>query len=251
MNQFRKNRGNVASRFCAGCHDPALVSSGRIDQAIDRRTREAQAGIVCLACHSITEHPRTGNGGFTAVLAPWPTRGEGHKSRLRPATMATADFCGTCHRVGLTHEVTGDRWLRGQDELYAWTASSIAGNGASAIHRAPQAQRCQDCHMPYEAATRDEAAAKPGPDGVLRIRSHCFLGANTALPHLRGDDETEARTVAFLKDRVAMSLQLADPNTLDVVLRSRGVGHRFPGGTMDSNEVWLEVRALDRSGKVA
>ena len=251
VERFRKERGFVGSRFCAGCHDPALVASGRIDAPIERRTREAQAGIVCLTCHSIADHPpRTGNGAFVARLDPWPTKGEGHKARLRPAVMATADFCASCHRVGLLPEVTSARWLRGQDDFFPWLSSSIAGHGAGAIHRAPQSQRCQDCHMPLEAATLGDAAAKAGSDGVKQVRSHRFLGANAALPHLRGDREQEARTAAFLRDRVSLDLQLAEGGELDVILRSRGIGHRFPGGTMDSNEVWIEVRALDDAGRV-
>ena len=249
---FRKERGFVASRFCAGCHDPALVSSGRIDGPIDRRTREAQAGIVCLTCHSIADHPpRTGNGQFVAKLMPWSTKGPEHKARLRPTVMGTADFCGTCHRVGLTEDVTHGRWLRGQDDLYPFLGSSIAGNGAAAVHRAPQQQQnCQGCHMQPEVAMLGDAAAKPGTDGVLRIASHRFLGANTALPHLRGDRQQQARTEAFLRDRVSIDLQLAEGGELDVILRSKGVGHRFPSGTMDSNEVWIEVRALDDKGAV-
>jgi tetratricopeptide (TPR) repeat protein len=250
VEQFRRERGAVASRFCGGCHDPALVSSGRIDGPIDRRTREAQAGIVCLVCHSIADHPpRDGNGHFLARLDPWPVRGPGHGARLRPATLATVDLCGSCHRVGLTPEITQGRWLRGQDELYPWLLSSVSGHGAPAVHRATQTQRCQDCHMPLEPAPLGDAAAHLGADGVRRIRSHRFLGANMALAHLRGDAATEARVAAFLRDRVELDLQLVK-DAVDVVLRSRGVGHRFPGGTMDSNEVWIALRAFDKDGRL-
>lgn len=103
--------------------------------------------------------------------------------------------------------------------------------------------------MPMEAATQGDAAAHLGSDGTKRIRSHRFVGANTALAHLRGDDEQEARTVALLQSSVTLSLvQPEGPRLVDVLLRSRGVGHRFPGGTMDSNEAWVDVRAYDRDG---
>ena len=39
--------------------------------------------------------------------------------------------------------------------------------------------------MPLEPAVLGDAAARPGPDGVPRIRSHRFLGGNTALAALR------------------------------------------------------------------
>jgi tetratricopeptide (TPR) repeat protein len=37
---------------------------------------------------------------------------------------------------------------------------------------------------------------------------------------------------------------------LHVLVRNLGVGHTFPGGTIDSNEVWLEVIARDGAGRI-
>src|SRR3954469_15098906 len=99
--------------------------------------------------------------------------------------------------------------------------------------------------MPLEPATEGDKAAKNG-----MIRSHRFLGANTALPHLRGDAEQEAATTAFLADKASVGLAWRAPDRVDVVLRARGVGPRLPGGTMDSNEVWLELTAFDGAGQV-
>src|SRR5439155_24756236 len=119
-----------------------------------------------------------------------------------------------------------------------------SGHGAGALWRPASTNRCQDCHMPLEPTVLGDAAARPGPDGVRRVRSHRFLGANAALPHLRGDEEQERRTAEFLRGKVNLDLAWAARGDgapgplLDVVLRARGIGHRFPGGTMDSNEVW-------------
>ena len=101
--------------------------------------------------------------------------------------------------------------------------------------------------MPLEPVRLGDAGAKNG-----MIRSHRFLGANTALPALRGDAETagaHARSSCAGSGH-ARSGRAAPDGAVDVVMRSRGVGHRFPGGTIDSNEVWLEVEALDASGRV-
>ena len=38
---------------------------------------------------------------------------------------------------------------------------------------------------------------------------------------------------------------------VDVVVRTLGVGHFFPGGTVDAFDCWLELKATDDSGKVA
>ena len=38
--------------------------------------------------------------------------------------------------------------------------------------------------------------------------------------------------------------------TFDVVVRNKGVGHTFPGGTNDSNEGWLEVSVVSDDDEV-
>src|SRR5205823_444210 len=116
-----------------------------------------------------------------------------HRARLRPALLGQAALCQSCHKVALTETVTADRWLRGQDDYDPWLASAAAGHGAGAIPRPERRARCQDCHMPLEPARLGDAAAKNG-----LVRSHRFVGANTALPWLRGDAEALARTTQFL-----------------------------------------------------
>jgi tetratricopeptide (TPR) repeat protein len=37
---------------------------------------------------------------------------------------------------------------------------------------------------------------------------------------------------------------------VDLVVRTRGVGHFFPGGTVDAFDVWTEIQAVDADGKV-
>ena len=37
---------------------------------------------------------------------------------------------------------------------------------------------------------------------------------------------------------------------VDVVVRTRKIGHFFPGGTVDAFDIWLELQATDATGKV-
>jgi Flp pilus assembly protein TadD len=37
---------------------------------------------------------------------------------------------------------------------------------------------------------------------------------------------------------------------MDVVARTRGVGHFFPGGTVDAFDVWLELKGIDARGRI-
>ncbi len=224
---------------------------------------------------------RLGNGAYDVVAGPVPPpRSQGpavgnepseHSRRLRPSHLAQPSFCAACHKVGLGPHITQASWLRGQDDYGAWLASMAAGNGVGAVYRPEtvQVKRCQDCHMPLE----------PLRSGKL-ARSHRFLAANTALPALRGDLDMQDRERRFLQGAVSLdiavwpaeptptepsseaakspdSAPVFDPHVVvggsgrlrfDVVLRNRRVGHRFPGGTNDSNDVWVEV-SLGRPGQ--
>lgn len=124
--------------------------------------------------------------------------------------------------------------------------------------------------MPPEPAIRGDVSAKKG-----MVRSHRFLAVNTALPALRGDQETIDLIERFLQDEkmrvdlfalrrlgadgeereLVTALDLARPLLvpgelveLHVVVRNKGVGHTFPGGTNDSNEGWLELE-VEQPGK--
>jgi formate-dependent nitrite reductase cytochrome c552 subunit len=49
--------GTKPSKWCGGCHDPAVLFSGLMDtpirQIVDRP--EAHAGLGCMMCHSIVQ----------------------------------------------------------------------------------------------------------------------------------------------------------------------------------------------------
>jgi hypothetical protein len=64
--------GVQSSRWCAGCHDPALLFSGKFDTPIRQilDTPEAQAGLGCVACHSIASvHSTMGQGDYTLGIS--------------------------------------------------------------------------------------------------------------------------------------------------------------------------------------
>jgi tetratricopeptide (TPR) repeat protein len=212
------NAGIVKSRFCAGCHDPALLLTGLLDRPVDRSTPEAQAGLTCMACHAMERlHGVTGNGNYTVADgagdpylfvdaepgslgellhdAALRARPAAHKASLLKPFFETGEYCATCHKVALDRPVNDYRWLRGQDEYDSWHDSGVSHNAARTFYLPDQARVCQDCHMPPEPAPLGDLAARDGT-----VRSHRFLAANTALPFLRGDSAALRRAEAFLRD---------------------------------------------------
>jgi tetratricopeptide (TPR) repeat protein len=119
--------------------------------------------------------------------------------------------------------------------------------------------------MPLQPDPNDPAADENG-----KVRSHLFAAANTALPYLRGDLDMIDRQRLFLQQALRVDVTgvvlpaekegdarrlfapawrktpAVKPGELveaHVVVRNFGVGHRFPGGTIDSNEAWVEFQA--------
>lgn len=296
----------VKSRFCGGCHDPAVMLTGAMDGPVRRETVAAQAGLTCMACHAVDRiHGVTGNGNYNLnggagdpyLFADAPAgtlraflhdaavraRPATHKALLARPVFSTSEYCATCHKVSLPEAVNGYRWLRGQNVYDPWHDSGVSRNAARTFYLPEFSRECQDCHMPPEPATLGDLAARDGT-----VRSHRFLAANTALPHLRGDTATVRRIEDYLGDgklrvdvfglrgagvsggergasrggageeeTLVMAVDEANPTvrpggtvTVDVVVRNVGVGHTFPGGTNDSNQGWLEFTVLDGQGSV-
>jgi Flp pilus assembly protein TadD len=318
--------GVRSSKWCAGCHDPALLYSGLFDtpikQIVDRP--EARAGLGCMMCHSIVEVKSTMGQGdffleypklhemaasenplvrklhdFVVRLNPEPHR----RTFLKPFMRAdTAEFCSSCHKVHLDVPVNHYRWIRGFNEYDNWQASGVSGQGARAFYYPKSPMNCADCHMP-QVPSNDEGNV----DGL--VHSHRFPGANTAVPMANQDQAQyefakkflqdkqlsvdifaispagkeanaparsemgktelsttfavgeesdtllpkgpsgEVRPITAPIDRTDAAVRKGDDVRVDVVVRTRKVGHFFPGGTVDAFDVWLELQATDEKGQ--
>ena len=323
--------GTRPSKWCAGCHDHAVFFNGRFDRPIKEQinTPEAQAGLACTSCHSITRvHSSMGQGDFEIeyppmhdlaasenpvlrrvhdallYLAPEPHR----RTFLKPFHREqTAELCSACHKVHLDVPVNGYRWFRGFNDYDNWQASAVSGQGARSFYYPVQPQKCADCHMPL-VDSRDPAA-KNG-----KVRSHRFPAANTALPFVNHDPVQLKIVQDFLRDgqisvdvfgitratampgggsarpaadgtpRIASTFAVGEESAafgaatvagtappaevlapldkipvtvrrgesvrVEVVVRTRKVGHFFPGGTVDAFDVWVELEAVDEKGRV-
>jgi tetratricopeptide (TPR) repeat protein len=72
-------------------------------------------------------------------------------------------------------------------------------------------------------------------------------------------EEAEQAGDTFIREvgQVSAPIDVAKPKLVpgstarvDVVVRTRKIGHFFPGGTLDSFDIWLELQATDATGKV-
>ncbi|HEY0564277.1 MAG TPA: multiheme c-type cytochrome, partial [Terriglobales bacterium] len=316
-------RGVKPSKWCGGCHDPAVLYSGLMDTPIKQIVHrpESQAGLGCMMCHSIVkvkstmgqadfmlEYPElhelaaTKNPvmrwlhDFTIYLNPEPHRRVFLKPFMR--NEQSPEFCSSCHKVHLDVPVNAYRWFRGFNEYDNWQASGVSGFGARSFYYPAKAQQCVDCHMPMVPSS--DAGNVDG-----KVHSHSFPGANTAIPFANHDEAQLKLEQDFLKNgnlsvdifamsRVAAIKNAAQQSTdlsttfavgeeaevktnavgpqeaipvtaplnetnpsvrpgdsvrIDVVVRTKKVGHFFPGGTVDAYDTWVELKAVDETGK--
>jgi Tfp pilus assembly protein PilF len=318
--------GVKQSKWCAGCHDPALLFSGKFDTPVKENihTPEANAGLSCMMCHSIVQVKSTmGQGDFVLEypklhelaasenpviralhdfmvrLNPEPHRRVFLKPFMRDQV---PEFCSGCHKVHLDKPFNNYRWFRGFNEYDNWQASGVSGQGARAFYYPATSMMCADCHMPL-VPSKDEGNL----EGY--VHSHRFPGANTAVPVANEDftqleasrnflqdkqlsvdifaispisrnepakqvsdypkqelsttfavgEESdistprgpagEARPITAPLGRVDAAVRRGDDVLVDVVVRTRKVGHFFPGGTVDAFDVWLELQATDEKGQ--
>ena len=210
--------GTKPSKWCGGCHDPAVLYAGKMDRPIKEfvHAPESQAGLGCMMCHSIAQVKSTMGQGdffleypelhelaasknpvvralhdFLTKLNPEPHRRIFLKPFMRNQT---AEFCSACHKVHLDVPVNHYRWFRGFNEYDNWQASGVSGQGARSFYYPAKSSQCADCHMPL-TPSKDFANI----NGF--VHSHRFPAANTALPTANGDAEQLKVTEDFLKNQ--------------------------------------------------
>jgi tetratricopeptide (TPR) repeat protein len=314
--------GTKPSKWCGGCHDPAVLYAGLMDTPIKQivHTPPAQAGLGCMMCHSIAAVKSTMGQGdfyleypelhelaasknpfvrymhdFLVKLNPEPHR----RAFLKPFMKTqTAEFCSSCHKVHLDVPVNHYRWIRGFNEYDNWQASGVSGQGARSFYYPKKPQQCADCHMPLERSNDMGNVAGS-------VHSHRFPAANTALPVANEDAAQLKITEDFLKsgilsvdifalspaqavrkaggageseiattfavgeeaeakvasstgeatpvtaplNRVQPAVRRGDTVRVDVVVRTKKIGHFFPGGTVDAYDTWLELKGTDNQGQ--
>ena len=274
---FRARLEPEKSRFCAGCHDVALLLDGAMDQAVQPEDVRAHVGVNCRVCHGVESVQADGNGSFELRGKPISLPSDGDEAsveRHRQSVSVRAlgsDLCRSCHRSFLGPGTGNEHHLVGMDDFSDWQGSAHAGQGTGRVDDPVEARDCIDCHMPREAAGADERAG----DG--EIASHRFLGGHTWLATMRQDEmqlrrvQDQLRGVASIDIAAAISrppeaedgswtqetrtlpadgapVLAGGELLLDVVVRNLSVGHRFPGGVRDAQDVWLEVTLRDEAG---
>jgi hypothetical protein len=199
-------------------------------------------------------------------------RPQEHRRSVGNPLLGEPKFCSSCHTQFMDTDMNSWGWVKMQDDYGAWLTGPFSKQNEENFSN-ERSVRCQDCHMAL-VPSRDPSANFDG-----KVRSHQFPAANTMLPTLSGDEahlnaiteflqanrmrvsiDTPTRSDSFqtlqsldegLRDfeEAPFFLYLGETARIQVLVSNNGVGHNFPGGTIDINEAWLEVLAMDATGE--
>ena len=96
------------------------------------------------------------------------------------------------------------------------------------------------------------APARPAAEGAelpgAQLSTAFAVGEEAETPAPRA--AVEALPVTAPLNRSEPLVRRGDAVRVDVVVRTRKVGHFFPGGTVDAFDCWLELQATDEKGQV-
>lgn len=192
-----------------------------------------------------------------------------HRSELLAPVQKTSEFCSSCHTQFMDKSMNEWGYVKMQDEFLAWNESKFSQpSDTRFIH--PESKNCQACHMPMVEGIG------LGTDKNGLVKSHYFVGANVALAEHFGHEELVSLTKDFMqKDKVSIyivppenetlaqtklffdpssaesqkknpvSLYRGETKEITVLVNNNGVGHNFPGGSIDLNEAWIQFKILD------
>jgi Flp pilus assembly protein TadD len=283
-NLLRDEKGIEFTRHCEGCHNPIALVSGALTKGSPIDRHFDADGITCTTCHSIQKVDARGTGSYVmaqpAVLVDAndkPIYGEvsdreilAHLDRHSKAVMKdfyrTSDFCAACHKAALPRILNNYKWQRAIFLSDEWQQSSFAKQSPLPFYVKDQVSTCQTCHMKSEAITLQDYGAEDG-----KLKSHRWLGANTALSKYYGYDEQMEKTVAFLRtgvfnvdifgierngDKIAAPLgnvpfevAAGDDLVVSVVVQNKGIAHNHVPEQRDFYESWVEFQVKDSAGK--
>jgi len=175
--------------------------------------------------------------------------GQGARSFYYPASPM---MCADCHMPMVPSKDDGniDGYVHSHRFPGANTAVPTANEDASQFDVAKKFLQDKQLSVDIFAispAGKNAAAARSSGYSKQELSTTFAVGeeAESSLPT---GEAGESRALTAPLGRVDAAVRRGDDVLVDVVVRTRKVGHFFPGGTVDAFDVWLELQATDDKG---
>ena len=212
----------------------------------------------CSACHKV--HLDVPVNGYRWIRGfneydNWQASGvsgQGARSFYYPERPLT---CNDCHMplVRSDDPAAGDGYVRSHRFPGANTALPFVNGDDEQLRIVQDFLRDGQISVDVFGITRAEETAPPGAGNARsaepRLASTFAVGEESARFGAGGVVTTPAEVIAPL-DLAPVAVRRGESVRVEVVVRTRKVGHFFPGGTVDAFDVWVEFEAVDDTGRV-
>lgn len=176
--------------------------------------------------------------------------GQGARSFYYPDKPQT---CGGCHMPLVPSRDPGNRNGMVHNHRFAAANTAIPTHKGDAAQLAAVKGFLQSGFVTVDIFSVAPAESAPGVQMLRRRDSGPQLMSTFAV-----GEEAEVSSPYFLREVGRLSAPLDDGSVkiepgstvrMDVVVRTRKIGHFFPGGTVDAFDVWLELQGRDADGR--
>ena len=213
-------RDIALTRHCESCHNPAALFSGALTKEPQFKNRPFdEEGVSCIVCHSIESVNGRGVGGYIMGQPALVQKEDGtriiqasdqeilndvagHKRALMRPLIKQPEFCASCHKSQVPHELNDYKFIRAfavGDELQMSSFSKESPHPFYVRNK----ETCNSCHMPNEPTKYFDVSAKS--DDL--IVSHRWAAANTAIPTFYGyKEQLEAVTKSLQDDKIGVDI---------------------------------------------
>ncbi len=212
---------------CIACHSPLAFLAGDIPPKPVAANTRANEGVSCEVCHHISGSTEEEPYNFSFIIQPGKTKigpradakPMGHKVKTS-TFIKSAKFCATCHDEASPYGA----WVK--STYREWKAGPYAKEGVT----------CQDCHM-YRAPGK---AALMGPKRQ-DLAHHVFHGSHSPTKLAGAVDLALYTNKHDVSPGATVKIRAE--------LFNGKVGHMIPSGSTEERMLWLEVWAVDATGK--
>lgn len=219
----------------------------------------AQGGEFCSSCHKVhldapVNHYRWFRG-FNEYDA-WQASGvsgQGARSFYYPKV---SQDCIACHMPEVDSKDPGNRGGKVHSHFFAAanTALPFVNKDRGQLERTEQFLQSGFITVDLFAVSPEDEE-RPGQPAMVRRSGDAVPQAMTGFAV---GEEAIQDTPAVIREVGKMSAPIDAAKTtvtagstvrVDAVVRTRRIGHFFPGGTIDAFDVWLEMKATDAKGR--
>jgi tetratricopeptide (TPR) repeat protein len=238
------------------------LAPGPHRDTLNKPFHKEQTPEFCSSCHKVhLDVPVNGYRWFRGFndYDNWQASGvsgEGARSFYYPAV---SQGCGDCHMplVASTDPAAKNGFVKSHRFPAANTALPYVNNDEVQLKAVQDFLKAGQISVDVFGLTRSlppeapAGASAPAAADEPALSSTFAIGEESASFGAGGRrSNTPLAEVLAPLDKVPVTVRRGESVLIEVVVRTRKVGHFFPGGTVDAFDVWVEFEAVDDKGRV-